>query len=77
MMAKIREPKSAGRKGIPPEENTPSQNLTKKDISQLVGLNFKVSAEFRKEFKGYALDYDLTMNELLKKCFSVYKESQK
>ena len=76
-MAKINEPKSGGRKGSPPMENKPSQDLTKKDIGQLVGLNFKVSSEFRKDFKGYALDHDLTMNELLKKCFSVYKESQK
>lgn len=74
-MADVGKPKAKGTKGAPPQ--VPSQNLTKDDESNMVGLNFKTPPAFRKEFKGYALDRDLTMNELLLKCFSFYKESQK
>lgn len=39
-------------------------------------LNFRVSAAFRREFKTFAAQHDLKLNELLRRAFDVYK-SQK
>lgn len=39
-------------------------------------LNFKVPAQFRKEFKTIALEDDLKLNELLYRCFEAYKKSR-
>jgi hypothetical protein len=39
-------------------------------------LNFRVSAEFRREFKTYAAAHDLKLNELLVKCFHSYRKQQ-
>jgi len=36
-------------------------------------LNFKVTSEFKKEFKGYAVSQGLTMIELLKEGFQLTK----
>ncbi|RYB01340.1 hypothetical protein [Lichenibacterium ramalinae] len=36
-------------------------------------LNFRVSADFRREFKTYAAQHDLKLNELLRRAFDVYK----
>ena len=40
-------------------------------------LNFKVTTEFKKEFKGYAVSQGLTMLELLKEGFKLTKEKRK
>lgn len=40
-------------------------------------LNFKVTPEFKKEFKGYAVSQGLTMVELLKEGFSLSKKQRK
>lgn len=39
-------------------------------------LNFKVPAQFRREFKMIALEDDLKLNELLYKCFEAYKKQR-
>lgn len=39
-------------------------------------LNFRVSAEFRREFKTYAAAHDLKLNELLIRCFESYRKQQ-
>jgi hypothetical protein len=36
-------------------------------------LNFRVSAEFRREFKTYAAQHNLKLNELLKRAFESYR----
>ncbi len=69
-MAKI-ETKMKSTKGNPP--TTPSETLQHK-TDELVSLNFKVSANFRKELKSYALEHDMTMTELVMKAFERYKE---
>ena len=38
-------------------------------------LNFKVTAEFKKEFKKFALLNDKKLVELLETCFSEYKKT--
>ncbi len=39
-------------------------------------LNFKVTSEFKKEFKGYAVSQGMTMVELLKEGFELSKRKR-
>lgn len=39
-------------------------------------LNFKVTTEFKKEFKGYAVSQGITMTELLKEGFELSKQKR-
>ena len=40
-------------------------------------LNFKVSSEFKKEFKGFAGSQGVTMTELLKEGFALSKKQRR
>lgn len=40
-------------------------------------LNFKITTEFKKEFKGYAVSQGMTMLELLKEGFELSKRKRK
>ena len=40
-------------------------------------LNFKVTTEFKREFKGYAVSQGVTMVELLKEGFELSKRERK
>ena len=39
-------------------------------------LNFRVGAEFRREFKTYAASHDLKLNELLRRSFEAYRKQE-
>jgi hypothetical protein len=65
-MAKIQKPK--GTKGKPTQQTT--ANL---ESEELVAMNFKVDKTFRREFRTYASDHDMSMVDLLKKAFEEYK----
>jgi hypothetical protein len=39
-------------------------------------LNFRVSADFRREFKTYAAAHDLKLNELLRRSFEAYRAAK-
>ena len=39
-------------------------------------LNFKISPEFKKEFKGFAVSEGITMTDLLKEGFALSKEKR-
>jgi hypothetical protein len=41
-----------------------------------VSLNFKVSPEFKKEFKGFAVAQGVSMTDLLKDGFALSKKRQ-
>lgn len=41
-----------------------------------VSLNFKVSPEFKKEFKGYAVAQGISMTDLLKDGFALSKKKR-
>ncbi len=58
-------PKKKPRKGEPPAKNKTRSNLTKPETAKLVDLNFKVPAEFRKDFKIAAATQELKQIELL------------
>ena len=92
-MAKLTKPKSVLRKGIPPQEEEASNNLAVVEAQKTVEnqetatektpkeetrpLNFKVPNSFRKRFKNYATNNDVTMSELLISCFEEYEKSRK
>ena len=42
----------------------------------LEGLNFKVTVNFRREFKTYAAAHGLKLNELLQRSFDAYRKQQ-
>lgn len=68
--------------GMKPREAdpTPEPTLESSEQGESDGnnapLNFRVSAAFRREFKTYAAQHDLKLNELLRRAFDTYK-SQK
>ena len=74
-MAKISRPTS-NRKGTPPPETEASTNLTRTPDEDLKPLNFKVKADFKREFKTYATVNDMSMVKLLQDCFEYYKQSR-
>jgi len=39
-------------------------------------LNFRVPANFRREFKTYAARHDLKLNELLRRSFEAYRRAE-
>lgn len=73
-MAKFKKPTAKARKGAPPKLEEASTNLSKQPSSASVNMNFKVPAEFAKEFKQVALDHDMKLVELLRASFEEYKK---
>ena len=61
------------REAPPPLEETP-QNLEKTPPLAAETLNFKVTADFRREYKVYAASRSMTMIDLLEQSFKIYKE---
>lgn len=59
----------------PKKKVKPSLNTVKMEAGKLVDLNFKVTPEFKKEFKQIALDLDLKQKELLELAIDKVKES--
>ena len=58
----------------PPSRTAPKiTNLKKRGSKELVTLNLKVPAEFRRAVKLYATTKDLSMVEVLKRSFQAYK----
>lgn len=73
-MAKISKPiRKRTTKGTPPPPEAASENLTRTTDQTLRPLNFKVPADFRKQYKLYAMEHDISMVELLKKSFEHYR----
>jgi hypothetical protein len=71
-MAKVPAPKS--RKGHPPPVETTVGNLQKSEPGSLKPLNFKVPAEFHREFKIYATVQGTTMLDILQEGFKLVRE---
>lgn len=60
-----------------PEKRQPvksSTNTQKREASTTVDLNFKVSPEFRREFKLWAASHDLSQKQTLEQAFSLLKK---
>ena len=82
-MASLKKPnQSVQRKGTPPKETEASNNLTvyKEEIASqrdIRPLNFKVDNGFRKRFKNFATNNDMTMSDLLVRCFEEFVKAKK
>ncbi|MEM6699968.1 MAG: hypothetical protein AAF806_05195 [Bacteroidota bacterium] len=76
-MAKIQPPKkkrsTKGDAPTLPSSTSPQTVNLNKGAGELVALNFKVHPSFRKEFRTYASEMDISMVDLLKHCFEYYK----
>lgn len=51
-------------------------NLNKSENDKIVTLNFKVTAEFKRDFKTFAAVNDISMRKLLEYCFDAYKRNR-
>jgi len=85
--------KAIVRKGLPPKEDEASNNLSVVEVEKtpensivkvekaikedIRPLNFKVPNAFRKKFKNFATNNDITMSDLLVICFEQYEKTRK
>lgn len=53
--------------------NRSSLNTRKRESGALVDLNFKVSPEFKREFKLWAASHDMKQKEVLEEAFKALK----
>lgn len=58
----------------PPQLEATPQNLEKAPPLATETLNFKVIAEFKREYKVYAASRGMTMIDLLEQSYRLYKE---
>ncbi|MGL4667274.1 MAG: hypothetical protein ACRCWR_05025 [Saezia sp.] len=56
--------------------NTVGNNTSKASNSDLVPLNFKVEAEFKRDIKSFAASHDMSMVEVIKTAFEEYKKTK-
>ena len=72
-MANVPPPLKKSRKGPPPAVEMTIGNLEKTEPSTLKPLNFKVPADFHREFKVYASQQGMSMLELLQEGYKVLR----
>jgi hypothetical protein len=62
----------------PPAHPLPKSITRQAEVSPVLGdtLNFKVTAAFRKRFKGRAVGADLKLNELLSEALDAWEEKR-
>jgi len=72
MQAQIPIPSKLQRKGTPPKTEDASNTLSMPLDEELVALNFRVPAEFRKRIKQYALDHNTTGLDVMMKAVEKY-----
>jgi hypothetical protein len=59
---------------LPKPTKTPRHPGLEKGEQGLQSLNFKVPADFRRDFTTYATSHGLDLNELLKRAFESYRQ---
>ncbi|MET4103952.1 hypothetical protein ABIE58_003400 [Roseovarius sp. MBR-78] len=74
-MTKIAPPQRT-RKGAPPSPSETLDNLHRSEAAELKPLNFKVPAEFHREFKAHAAIHGVSMVELLREGFEMVKKKR-
>lgn len=67
-------PSRAKTKGEPPARAETRNNLSKPEPSKIVALNFRVPAEFKKDFKIAAATHGITQSELLQQAFMEWRQ---
>ncbi|GIU52182.1 hypothetical protein TUM4438_44220 [Shewanella sairae] len=78
MAAPTKKPKN-NRLGSAPQAtplNTVGNNTSKPSNSELVPLNFKVDAEFKRDIKSFAASHDMSMVDVIKMAFEEYKKTK-
>lgn len=73
-MAKVPPPAATSRKGAPPAPVQTVANLEKAEPGTIDNLNFKVTPEFKRTFRIYAMSRGITSKQLLERCFVFYQE---
>ena len=73
-MAKVPKPKAG--KGAPPPPSKTVENLERPDPAGQAPLNFKVSDDFKREFKTYAAQRGISMTKLLMDGFDLTKQQR-
>ena len=70
--------KKPSRLGSAPKvkSNTVGNNTQKAGNSDLVPLNFKVDAEFKRDIKSFAAAHDMSMVDVIKFSFEEYKKQK-
>ncbi len=61
-------------KGAPPTPADNSINLEKPASGQKVPLQVKVSAELRREFRGFCNDRDMELSDMFIRMYEFYKK---
>ena len=74
MMTGTKVPAPKKQREAPPQIEETPQNLEKAPPLESETLNFKVTSEFKREYKGYAVSRGMTMIELLQQSYRLYKE---
>jgi hypothetical protein len=67
-------PRRSEPKGEPPERTYTRHNLVKPEPAETVALNFRVSAEFKRDFKIAAATQGITQSELLQQAFAEWRQ---
>jgi len=67
-------PRESSKKGEPPPRDDVRGNLTKPEPGKIVALNFRVPAEFKKNFKIAAATHGTTQSDLLVRAFKEWQE---
>lgn len=67
-------PRSISDKGEPPKRKETKQNLKKPEPGKAVALNFRVSSEFKKNFKIASAMTGITQSELLIQAFNLWTQ---
>ncbi len=78
MAAPSKKPKPTS-KGLPPkpaDSHVVGNNTTKPEAGELVSLNFKTDSEFKRELKSFAAAHDMSMVDVLKASFAMYKANK-
>lgn len=73
---KVPPPPSRKSKEAPPTREQTHGNLDKPSSGEKENLNFKVSAEFKREVKTYAASQGITLIELLEEGYRLVKEKR-
>ena len=53
----------------------PTTNLSKRASNEYVDMSFKVDPDFRKEFRTYASELDISQKDLLMKAFYYLRDN--
>jgi hypothetical protein len=68
-------PRKLSEKGEPPSLRQTKANLAAPASEELANLNFKVSAEFKRDFKVAAAQKGVTQVELLREVFDYWNRN--